>query len=329
MSTVVARRVAAVCGVFVGDAAAQPLHWIYDQKKLDDIIGRKEEVEFWPTSHNAFYTLNTGQNSGYGDQPYVILKSLVENKGLNITALNKATVDFFGPGTEYDNPNRPGEKPIQGRWLHKSLMDFLQNYKDGKSETGSADKSADCCIRMVPVVALYAGQPDMLERVRQVVQVTQNDELLIAAALAGARILENFILKGNNPSAVQEVIIELCKPTRKSPTDLDEKMVECLKQVLEAKDCPHTEVAVKFGRNCYVPGNLQTSLHAITTNDNFQSAVRSTIKAGGCNSSRSGYIGACTAAKYGLEAVPDGWKTKTDRYQEVLKLAQELVKISL
>ena len=39
-------------------------------------------MAFWDPSQNPFYTLPLGSNSCYGDQSFVILKSLVENKGM-------------------------------------------------------------------------------------------------------------------------------------------------------------------------------------------------------------------------------------------------------
>ena len=33
-------------GATVADAAARPLHWVYDQKKLKKIIGKKKDFTF-------------------------------------------------------------------------------------------------------------------------------------------------------------------------------------------------------------------------------------------------------------------------------------------
>lgn len=45
----------------------------------------------------------------------------------------------------------------------------------------------DCVVRIVPVVALYAGHPDMLEIVEHVIETTQNSDTSIAVGLAAAR----------------------------------------------------------------------------------------------------------------------------------------------
>ena len=53
--------------------------------------------------------------------------------------------------------------------------------------------------------------------------------------------------------------------------------------------------------------------------------VRSTLKAGGCNSSRAGFIGMCLAAKEGPSSIPESWKEKTLRFKEVSELCEKLM----
>lgn len=60
---------------------AQPMHWIYDQGKMKTLTDGVEEIEFRNPSANPFYRIETGRNTGYGDQAYCVLKSLVACKG--------------------------------------------------------------------------------------------------------------------------------------------------------------------------------------------------------------------------------------------------------
>ena len=45
----------------------------------------------------------------------------------------------------------------------------------------------DCILRMVPVVALYAGRSDMLDKVEEVIRQTQDNDTCLAVGLAAAR----------------------------------------------------------------------------------------------------------------------------------------------
>ena len=49
------------------------------------------------------------------------------------------------------------------------------------------DEQMDCVLRIVPVVALYAGRPDMLDRAEEVIRVTQDNDTSVATGLAAAR----------------------------------------------------------------------------------------------------------------------------------------------
>ena len=70
-----------------------PLHWIYDQAKVQGLVDAGT-AEFSQTSHCPFYTLETGQQSAYGDQVNVVLKSVAEKKGESVScALSPLTLD--------------------------------------------------------------------------------------------------------------------------------------------------------------------------------------------------------------------------------------------
>ena len=74
---------------------ATPLHWIYDQEKIRGLVDKVGgKPEFYPTSQSPVYNIETGRNGAYGDQLYVTLKSVAENKGT------------------YTKPNRPLPTPF-------------------------------------------------------------------------------------------------------------------------------------------------------------------------------------------------------------------------
>lgn len=49
------------------------------------------------------------------------------------------------------------------------------------------DCQIDGITKLAPVVAFYAGQGDMLEKVEKVIRVTQNNDICVAVTLAAAR----------------------------------------------------------------------------------------------------------------------------------------------
>ena len=198
----------AVVGTLVADAAAQPTHWNYKVTYYQDALRqahRWENPEFITPSLNAYYRVPCGSHSCFGDQAAIVLESLVACGGsVNPPHLVQAHVAKFGPQGDYGKMGRhdgigAGELPIEGPWRHGSIAGFLRNVESGKGwpACGTRDGSSDCFVKIVPVVAAYAGCAEMLDRVAEVVRVTQNNRVTCAYAQAAARVLERLILDGS------------------------------------------------------------------------------------------------------------------------------------
>jgi len=67
-------------GATVADAAARPLHWVYDPKKLKSYIKNKKEITFLKQNKSPFYSIKTGNVSGYNDVGQVMFKTLATTK---------------------------------------------------------------------------------------------------------------------------------------------------------------------------------------------------------------------------------------------------------
>lgn len=247
-------------GACVADAAAQPLHWIYKDNVMASLTEGKEEIEFRVPSANPFYRIPTGDNSCYGDQAYVTLKSLVECKGLDTDHLTKATFELFGPNSAYesdetnkyvvgkeDKINLKKTLPITGPWRHGCIKDFLANMKAGNTTTGSeADDQIDCAIRIIPLVALYAGMPDMLDHCERALRVLQESDMSIACGLASARVLEQYILHGRLEGVLEKVMVALGDPQHVQPQELDRAVAGQIRSVVRAGGTTHFEAVPKF-----------------------------------------------------------------------------------
>ena len=59
-------------GATVADAAARPLHWVYDKKKLSSYIKGKKDIAFFKQNRSPFYSIKTGEVSGYNDVGQVL-----------------------------------------------------------------------------------------------------------------------------------------------------------------------------------------------------------------------------------------------------------------
>ena len=67
-------------GATVADAAARPLHWVYDPKKLKRYIKGQKEVAFLKKNKSPFYSIKTGNVSGYNDVGQVMFNTIQTTK---------------------------------------------------------------------------------------------------------------------------------------------------------------------------------------------------------------------------------------------------------
>ena len=71
-------------GATVADAAARPLHWIYNQKKLLSYIKGKKDFTFLKKNKSPFYNIKTGKVSGYNAISQIMFKTLLDTKGVQV-----------------------------------------------------------------------------------------------------------------------------------------------------------------------------------------------------------------------------------------------------
>eukprot|EP00928_Gymnodinium_smaydae_P064287 TRINITY_DN47671_c0_g1_i1.p1 TRINITY_DN47671_c0_g1~~TRINITY_DN47671_c0_g1_i1.p1 ORF type:complete len:293 (+),score=41.16 TRINITY_DN47671_c0_g1_i1:27-905(+) len=263
-AAVVARARGAVLGCLVGDAAATPVHWVYDPAKLAaHVAGAKRGPAFCDPPGNSFYTTRPGGLSCYGDQTLVLLESLVECGGrLDVEDYSRRLASKFGKESPYEleavdpenwpqlkkNPTdadgkvieeqRVWSMPLPGPWRHGSIKAFLTKYvTEGKRfpECGSDDAQVDGCCKVAPLVALFAGHKDMLALVDRAVRVTQNTDVASGFACGFARILEKLILgeASSVEDAIAKVKVDLEDPARSFKTAADETVFSSLLRVMD------------------------------------------------------------------------------------------------
>ena len=80
-----------------------------------------------------------------------------------------------------------------------------------------------------------------------------------------------------------------------------------------------------------LPAELPFSFYCVTQGiaaaaKDYQSAVRNTILGGGDVGCRSSFIGACVAARGGLDSIPMEWILKLKRTEEILGYIETVIK---
>ena len=253
------RAASAVLGSFVADAAAMPLHWIYDQAQIARLVG-SGAPEFHDPPSCPFYTAPLGNNTLYGISNMVVLSVGASTGGFDPRVYQSAFYALYGPATS------PGR--TRGYYYDASTKDFIANVAGGANWPAcgsSRDTQADALAHIVPVVAVYAGNTSaMLAAAETVIRVTQDTDGAVAFGCAGARLLETAILSNvSGLEAVTRTMYALRDPARVHPLAADGALADGLQRVLGMLDTPNAAVCLAIGQSCDYPFNFWTAAHLI------------------------------------------------------------------
>ena len=305
-------------GATVADAAARPLHWVYDPKKLNQYIKGKKEIAFLKKNKSPFYSIKTGNVSGYNDVGQVMFKTLISTKKKSEILKNfkRNIVKNFGPGSAYWRNLKLRKKykkikwkmPMNGPWIHQNILETIQNIKSKKSITGGKKvNESDGYCAALPYFLYNSKEADL----KRIIKSVANSKINETYALAKLKIID-LAMKGEKTP-----VNAFVRKYEKKRYFKD--VVANIKKVLRLKKKNHTKVVKQFGKACSYPGTFMGSIHAMITSNNYKFAITKTIKAGGCNCSRANFVGAYFAAYKGFKKIPSSWIKKTFPAKNILK----------
>tara|TARA_B110000259_G_scaffold183314_1_gene228390 strand:- start:304 stop:1251 length:948 start_codon:yes stop_codon:yes gene_type:complete len=306
-------------GATVADAAARPLHWVYNEKKLKSYLKNKKDIVFFKENKCPFYSIKTGDVSGYNAVGQVMYKTLTNSKNQNniIIDFKKNIVKNFGPGSKYWKNLKLRKKykkikwrtAMNGPWIHQNILETIKNIKLKKTITGGTKvNESDGYCAALPYSLFNNSQ----QKLKKIIRTVANGKISEEFALAKLKII-HLADEGNKDPI--NTFIRL-----NSKNIYFKNVITNIKKVKKLKNKPHNLVVKKFGKACSYPGTFNGSIHAIITSGNYKGAVIKTIKAGGCNCSRANFVGAYFAAKNGLKDIPKDWIKKTNSAKNLLTI---------
>lgn len=322
LSGVDQRRVAALLGATVADVATRPLHWMYKQNELDAAIGTTAEIEFWPDSKCPFFTIPLGEPCFYNDIALVTLSSLSENNGnLNLDHLLGSMNTYFGAGSKYADTLKARQAenaklPVDGPWIHKSMIRFLENYKDGENNPGDIEnKEFDGFCAALPLISKHAGRNIVWEEALKVISVITTEPKTTEMFHTACLLLNSFIMGEQDAVDKMKDSIESLYPD----------VYQIIGEVEDAVSRPFQTSLDAFGKCCYLPGTFQCAMLVLLKTSSFIDAVRLNITGGGCSGGRANFIGACYGAKYGIDGIPIEWLKKVNNIEKIIEMTLKIV----
>ncbi|MFL2889281.1 MAG: ADP-ribosylglycohydrolase family protein [Pelagibacteraceae bacterium] len=307
-------------GATIADAAARPLHWIYDQKKLKKFIKKRKDFAFLKKNKSPFYEIKTGNVSGYNDVGQVMLKTISLSQ-LNIEKrFKKNLIKHFGVGSKYWKNYKARAKYrkikdwrgiIKGPWIHQNIIDTIYNIKKNKKITGGIKvHESDGFCAALPYFLYFKSFKD----IKKIISLVCASKISVKYALAKLQLI-NFALHGKkNP------INTFVKKYKNN--SYFKEVIKGIYRVKRLKHLPHSDAVKKLGLSCRYPGTFDSSIHAILNSNSYKSAILKNIRAGGCNCSRSNFIGSYFSALKGEKVIPKSWISKCFYSKDIYKLGK-------
>ena len=136
----------AVFGSFIGDALTLPAHWIYNPRKIERTYQRITDY-LDPASNQYHAERHAGDQSHYGDQALVLMRSLEPGQGFSLPAFAQRWQAMW---SHYDG------------YIDGATRDTLTALESGKAPSEAASSSNDIAgaSRMAPLVVALAGQEE-------------------------------------------------------------------------------------------------------------------------------------------------------------------------
>ena len=304
-------------GATVADAAARPLHWVYNQKKLLTYIKGKKDFTFLKNNKSPFYNIKTGKVSGYNQVGQVMFQTLIEGHENIEERFKKNITKNFGPGSIYwKNLNlrakyrkvKDWRGIIKGPWIHQNIIETVKNIKARKKLTGGTKvNESDGYCASLP----FYFSNNSEQKTKKIIRTVANGKISEQFALAKLKIID--LADKGDKDPVNSFLRKNIK------NKYFKNVIENIKKVKKIKSKTHNFVVKKFGKACSYPGTFNGAIHAIITSKSFKTAVVKTIKAGGCNCSRANFVGAYFAAYKGIKGIPQDWIKKTNPAKSILK----------
>jgi hypothetical protein len=313
---------APILGALVADAAALGLHWLYDPDRISRIAADRGVIFLQPDMNDYSGTKgyfahggkSAGDSSSYGETCLLMLDHLARHGSFNRLVYQAAFRSYFGPGGAYigyvDSPMRAT--------LH-TLLPLEPAAFPAKS---GADDDQHLALAALPaLVALHEGSRDsLMDRVEEVVGITNNNTLAVAAGQCAAAALFNMLQREPAAQALANAL-----PFAGSVLE------PLLDEALSMTTLDSVAAAQRFGSACHVAEGLPVIFHIVQQAADYRGAVESNIRAGGDSCGRSIMLGAmaavCTAGKQeGACSIPLHWLA---RYRKLADAANSFATLGI
>jgi ADP-ribosylglycohydrolase len=291
---------AMVMSSFVADSLALGAHWVYDTEHISRVFGRVDS--FLKPGRDSYHaTKEKGDFTHYGDQTFVLLKSVAERKGFDLHDFSARWQALFD---HYDG------------YIDQATRGTLSNYKAGRKagEAGSASDDLAGASRIAPLVYCfrYDDVDTLVKSARAQTGMTHNSAKTMDSAEFFSRVAWLALRDVSPIRAMERVSKEHFG---------DSPISQWLEAALESKHEKSVQAIARFGQTCHTEEAFPGVVHLIAKYENdLKEGLIHSVMAGGDSAARGMMVGMVLGAHLGPESLPQEWISQLRKEGEILKL---------
>ena len=311
-----------VLGQFLGDAASLGVHWIYNTKEIEHLHPQGLQGFEVPAEGHYHAGKLAGDPTHYGDAAWVLMEALARETTFNVTTFGRAFVEKMDPAKGYS-----GNFDSASRGTLENFRNHLEvsNEPYGFQEGADDDQLATISLLAV-LIAFYvarnggipADRTALFEQVKILTHVRQQNDRAVAYCQAHTRLLLELLAGRDIHSAFHHVEEQLDTEDK-----LDREVRRKLRDAFQLKHKGTVEATDFLGQSCPLICSFPSAVQATAKhNEDFQTAIIETVKAGGDNAGRAAMIGSWIGARIGVDELPQEWIRKLNRSEKIFTILE-------
>ena len=163
-----------------------------------------------------------------------------------------------------------------------------------------------------------ADPTGLFEQVKILTHVRQQNDRAVAYCQAHTRLLLELLAGRDIHSAFHHVEEQLDTEDK-----LDREVRRKLRDAFQLKHKGTVEATDFLGQSCPLICSFPSAVQATAKhNEDFQTAIIETVKAGGDNAGRAAMIGSWIGARIGVDELPQEWIRKLNRSEKIFTILE-------
>jgi len=231
----IARVAAAIKGALLADAASMGCHnTTPTNPDTPEFQEPPSPVGYNSTDYPGHY--ESGMLSPWGEQLLFAIQYVAKEKLVTAGPMSVALMKWV---------------ESNGGYHDQGIQDFLTCMKAGDRSVelcGKEDDRACAFARIIPTICLYAGEVDMLERVKETVMIYQTNPKAIRFCCAAASLLEGILLGKSLKLSLENLVNSAMSSSTNFSLDDSDIGDACLFALMEAKTRDITELVEELNK---------------------------------------------------------------------------------